>query len=418
MELKEISSHSAQFFVRTADADVERYLKLFTFLPLPKIQSIMDKHKAAPSTRIAQHTLAFEVLELIHGKEAAENTERQHRNLFRNSTLVTLTEDSTSTPAPATAETPGPTAPHVSEKLQSLLNHQNRYKREQGTFVSPQLNPYATPTTATNAPPKQLILPKSLIWNQATAKVLYSAGLVSSRSEGHRLAQNKGAYVGRRSSGKDQMADDLDFVPAKLNDPMQMWNYVIRDQEDGSMDKPGEEGLLVLRTGKWKVKVVRIVSDEVFEGMRLKDPPGWRELKAEANAQRNMEEWADVSMTRGGRKVAEGERWHARHKAMEYFANDANAENNAEERAEEDPGSGRLQAREKEVDHFTRDSLADGNNTPNVIPIRKMPVDGGEEKWKGRPQTHLQNHRWLGRGSKNVRRMEAKKNREITKLRF
>ena len=340
----------------------------------------MHKHKDDPSTRTAQHTLAFEFLELIHGKEAAQSTEAQHRALFRKPTPVTLTGVSISTSDPAMAETLQPKAPHVSEKLKSLLNHQDRYKREQGTFTSPQLNPYATPTTANNAPPTQLILPKSLIWNQATAKVLYSAGLVTSRSEGHRLAQNKGAYVGRRSSGKDQMSDDLDFVPAKLNDPMQMWNYVVRDQERGGMDKPGEEGLLVLRTGKWKVRVVRIVSDEVFEGMGLEDPPGWRELKTEANAKRNVEEWAEVATGKGVRKEVEEERWQARDKAMEYFADD---------------------------------SLAEQNSTPRMSPIRKMPIGSADEKEKGYQQNHQQNQPWLGRGSKNTKRMAAKKRTEI-----
>ena len=36
--------------------------------------------------------------------------------------------------------------------------------------------------------------------------------------------------------------------------------------------------LLVLRVGKWKVKMVKIVSDEEFEEGEL-DAPGWKEWK-------------------------------------------------------------------------------------------------------------------------------------------
>ena len=34
-----------QFFVRTTDQDVERFLKYFTFLPLEEIQQILEQHE-------------------------------------------------------------------------------------------------------------------------------------------------------------------------------------------------------------------------------------------------------------------------------------------------------------------------------------------------------------------------------------
>ena len=36
-----------QFFLRTKDADVERLLKIFTFLPLEQISNIMEKQKVS-----------------------------------------------------------------------------------------------------------------------------------------------------------------------------------------------------------------------------------------------------------------------------------------------------------------------------------------------------------------------------------
>ncbi|KAJ2162145.1 tyrosyl-tRNA synthetase [Coemansia sp. RSA 552] len=56
-----------QFFVRTADADVERLLKVFTLLPLDRIETVMQEHRAAPEGFGAQALLAAEATELIHG---------------------------------------------------------------------------------------------------------------------------------------------------------------------------------------------------------------------------------------------------------------------------------------------------------------------------------------------------------------
>ncbi|KAJ2355994.1 tyrosyl-tRNA synthetase, partial [Coemansia sp. RSA 2618] len=56
-----------QFFIKTADSDVERFLKMFTLLPLPLIAQTIKEHGQAPENFIAQKLLAAEVTELIHG---------------------------------------------------------------------------------------------------------------------------------------------------------------------------------------------------------------------------------------------------------------------------------------------------------------------------------------------------------------
>ncbi|KAJ2699092.1 tyrosyl-tRNA synthetase [Coemansia sp. IMI 209128] len=56
-----------QFFVKTADADVEKFLKMFTLLPLLRIEQVMLAHREAPELFVAQKLLAAEVTELIHG---------------------------------------------------------------------------------------------------------------------------------------------------------------------------------------------------------------------------------------------------------------------------------------------------------------------------------------------------------------
>jgi tyrosyl-tRNA synthetase len=58
-----------QFWVRTDDRDVERYLKLFTFLSLQEIQQIAERHLAHPEKREAQKVLAEAVTKIVHGDE-------------------------------------------------------------------------------------------------------------------------------------------------------------------------------------------------------------------------------------------------------------------------------------------------------------------------------------------------------------
>ncbi|KAN0091160.1 hypothetical protein V8E55_004726 [Tylopilus felleus] len=43
-----------QFFMRTGDSDVEKYLKLFTLLPVEEISSVVHDHQMSPEHRIAQ----------------------------------------------------------------------------------------------------------------------------------------------------------------------------------------------------------------------------------------------------------------------------------------------------------------------------------------------------------------------------
>lgn len=82
-----------QFFLRTTDEEVEKYLRIFTFIRVVELEGIMQDHKvrptpsghlsghlltglpptkqANPKSRIAQKILAAEATELIHGGEIA-----------------------------------------------------------------------------------------------------------------------------------------------------------------------------------------------------------------------------------------------------------------------------------------------------------------------------------------------------------
>ena len=61
-----------QFWMRTDDKDVERYLKFFTFLGQNEIAEIAKTHSQAPEKRAAQRELARAVTALVHGADAAK----------------------------------------------------------------------------------------------------------------------------------------------------------------------------------------------------------------------------------------------------------------------------------------------------------------------------------------------------------
>jgi tyrosyl-tRNA synthetase len=74
--------HFYQFWLNTEDQEVERYLKLFTFLPLDRIAAVMDRQAADPGRREAQRMLASEVTSIVHGAAAAEQAVRTSEALF------------------------------------------------------------------------------------------------------------------------------------------------------------------------------------------------------------------------------------------------------------------------------------------------------------------------------------------------
>jgi len=71
-----------QFWVRTEDADVVDYLKLFTFLTLEEIETLAEAVKNAPQERAAQKRLAEAMTEMVHGKAAVETSKRASEVLF------------------------------------------------------------------------------------------------------------------------------------------------------------------------------------------------------------------------------------------------------------------------------------------------------------------------------------------------
>lgn len=71
-----------QFWLNTADADVLRFLKTFTFLDQARIEDLEAQHAANPGERAAHRALAHEVTALLHGDTEAILAERAAKALF------------------------------------------------------------------------------------------------------------------------------------------------------------------------------------------------------------------------------------------------------------------------------------------------------------------------------------------------
>ena len=169
----------------------------------------MATHAADPGKRLAQHLLASEVLELVHGRETAEITRSQHEAM-RN------------------------------------------------------------PSLASQSQPKgeRTILPRSLVQGAPFARIMWHAGITGTKSEAARLLKSGGIYVASASTPGASSAEqgpELKFAQ-------------IKDQKPEDIESFVKDGLIVLRTGKWKVRVVEVVDDEVFESQG-REAPGWAEWK-------------------------------------------------------------------------------------------------------------------------------------------
>ncbi|MCV7188367.1 tyrosine--tRNA ligase [Mycolicibacterium thermoresistibile] len=81
-----------QYFINTADADVIRYLRWFTFLSAEELAELQEATEQRPHERAAQRRLARELTTLVHGQQATESAEHASRALFGRGELDRLDE--------------------------------------------------------------------------------------------------------------------------------------------------------------------------------------------------------------------------------------------------------------------------------------------------------------------------------------
>lgn len=92
-----------QFWINLPDADIDRYLKIYTFLPLIEIDALMELHLRNPGERQAQETLARLVTEIVHGAAATAQCAAASDALFGDTPFHELSRDAL---AVALAEAP------------------------------------------------------------------------------------------------------------------------------------------------------------------------------------------------------------------------------------------------------------------------------------------------------------------------
>ena len=72
-----------QFFFNTDDADVIRYIKLFTWLEPEEVEPLEEAVRENPGRREAQQALAEQITQIVHGQSGLQQARRVTRAFFR-----------------------------------------------------------------------------------------------------------------------------------------------------------------------------------------------------------------------------------------------------------------------------------------------------------------------------------------------
>jgi len=154
-----------QFFVRVDDADVIRFLKVFTFLPADEIAEYERRLAEAPEKREAQIRLAEDVTRRVHGEAGLQVAQRSTAVLF-GAAMDGLKAD----------------------ELEAVFAD--------------------VPSTA---------LPVSAVVGAPVAAVAVDAGFCKSRGEARRLIQGGGFYINnQRLEDAERIVSDADIIDGRL----------------------------------------------------------------------------------------------------------------------------------------------------------------------------------------------------------
>ena len=157
-----------QYWVNTDDADLERFLKLFTFLPLDEISAA--KNLADVQLNMAKAVLAFEATKITHGADSAQAAWRASMEAFHSRTV------------------------------------------DAGMFPSSTISRTA-PAIDTSAIPRYAISRKDLETGISILTSCAKSGLTQSSSEARRLIEQGGIYVNdRQVKSIDEKLTAADFA--------------------------------------------------------------------------------------------------------------------------------------------------------------------------------------------------------------
>ena len=79
-----------QFWLNVSDADAEKYIKIFTFIPKEEVETLVAEHAAAPHLRVLQKRLAKEITIMVHSQQDYEMAVEASSILFGNATSDSL----------------------------------------------------------------------------------------------------------------------------------------------------------------------------------------------------------------------------------------------------------------------------------------------------------------------------------------
>lgn len=156
-----------QFFLRTSDADVGRYLKALTLMEMSEAEQVLREHKGKEKERRAQRRLADEITTLIRGKGAAGKCAQLSSILFSNTT-------------------------QAAREALSRLNLSSITEQD-GILAS---------------------LRKDEVVGADITKLVVQVGLVKSRGEAKRLLSAGGLYVNNERVKEERGVKDSDLVAA------------------------------------------------------------------------------------------------------------------------------------------------------------------------------------------------------------
>jgi tyrosyl-tRNA synthetase len=242
-----------KFFLGTSDADIGRYLKLFTFMPVEQIDALVEEHMESPSQRRAQHKLAQEFVELVHGEKESKYAESQHRLIFAKNKM-TPEEYAAAQAELANIIPPSPTEP---PQAGIVVESDNRLAAH-------------------------LKLPRKAVEGVNIGKILLACGLATSSTEGHRLAEQQAVYVGGLKGGsEDEMVMNdvsLTFTSLKAWRIEDTQKYIIDDK------------LLIFRRGKSFIKIIEVMPDAEYEALGLSYPGMRKPLDSEQEGGEDIKE--------------------------------------------------------------------------------------------------------------------------------
>jgi tyrosyl-tRNA synthetase len=76
-----------QFWLNQSDEDSERFIKLFTLIPLEEINALIEKHREQPSARLLQKELAKYMTCMVHSEDAYNKAIEATNILFGKGTM-------------------------------------------------------------------------------------------------------------------------------------------------------------------------------------------------------------------------------------------------------------------------------------------------------------------------------------------